>query len=99
MWLPAVALHRLGVVEISPSPHHCLRTAHPVRGQLIARHQSQSSPDPAGKDSATSSPVLTEESDFPELQVAAACRRVERRACANEAVPRLQSASSWLVME
>ena len=32
----------------------------PVRSRLIARQQSQSSPDPAGKDSATSSPILTE---------------------------------------
>ena len=30
---------------------------------------------------------------------AAACRRVERRDCAHEALSRLQSASSWLVME
>ena len=36
---------------------------------------------------------------FPELQSAAARRRVERRDCAHEALPRLQSASSWLVME
>ena len=35
---------------------------------------------------------------FPEPQSAAACRRVERRDCAHEALPRLQSASSWLVM-
>ena len=33
----------------------------PVRSRLIARQQSQSSPDPAGKDSATSSPILTED--------------------------------------
>ena len=36
---------------------------------------------------------------FPEPQSAAACRRVERRDCAHEALPRLQSASSWSVME
>ena len=36
---------------------------------------------------------------FPELQSAAACRRVERRDCAHEALPRLQSVSSWLVMQ
>ena len=51
----AVAIHRLGVVGISPSPHHCFRTAHPcaqsVSPSLRARQQSQSSPDPAGKDS------------------------------------------------
>ena len=28
LWLPAVAIHRLGVVEIAPFPHHCFRTAH-----------------------------------------------------------------------
>ena len=33
----------------------------PVRSRLIARQQSQSSPDPAGKDSATSCPVLMED--------------------------------------
>ena len=32
----------------------------PVRSRLRARQQSQSSPDPAGKDSATSIPILTE---------------------------------------
>ena len=26
---PAVAIHRLGVVEMAPSPHHCFRTVHP----------------------------------------------------------------------
>ena len=31
-----------------------------MRSRLIARQQSQSSPDPAGKDSATSIPILTE---------------------------------------
>ena len=72
-----------------------------MRSRLRARQQSQSSPDPAGKDSATSSPILTEASTsvFPEPQSAAACRRVERRDWAHEALPRLQSASSWLVME
>ena len=29
LWLPAVAIHRLGVIEIATSPHHCFRTAHP----------------------------------------------------------------------
>ena len=56
LWLPAVAIHRLGVVEIAPSPHHCFCTAHPC----AQSEQSQFSPDPAGKDSATSSPILTE---------------------------------------
>ena len=36
---------------------------------------------------------------FPEPHSAVACRRVERRDCTHEALPRLQSASGWLVME
>ena len=60
LWLPAVAIHRLGVVEIAPSPDHCFARPTPVRSRLRARQHSQSSPDPAGKDSATSSPILTE---------------------------------------
>ena len=36
---------------------------------------------------------------FPELQPAAACRRVERRDGAHEALPRLQTTCSWLVMD
>ena len=57
------------------------------------------------KDSATSSPILKEDDTSVrlsfqiELQSAVACRRVERRDCAHEALPRLQSVSSWLVME
>ena len=104
LWLPAVAIHQLGVVEIAPSPRHCFRTAHPCAQSV------QSSP---------TEPVLSRSSRqrlvhlqfhfnggwyvcqvvFPEPQSAAACRRVERRECAHEALPRLQSASSWLVME
>ena len=61
LWLPAVAIHRLGVVEVAPSPHHCFARPTPVRSQLIALQQSQSSPDPAGIDSATSSPIVTED--------------------------------------
>ena len=103
LWLPAVAIHLLGVVEIAPSPHHCFRTAHPC-----AR---------SGKGSPTE-PVLSRSSRqrlghiqshfdggwdvcqavFPEPQYAAVCRRVERRECAHEALPLLQSASSWSVM-
>ena len=84
-----VAIYRLGVVEIAPSPHHCFRTAHPCTQSV-----KSSSPDPAGKDSPTSSPILTEAgtSVFPEPQSAAARRRVEGRDCAHEALPRLQSA-------
>ena len=26
LWLPAVVIHLLGVVEIAPSPHHCFCT-------------------------------------------------------------------------
>ena len=104
LWLPAVAIHRLGVVEIAPSPHHCFRTAHPraqsVKGSPTEPVLSRSSRQRIGQ--------LQSNFDrgwhvwqvvFPEPQSAAACRRVERRDCAHEALPRLQSASSWLVME
>ena len=36
-WFPAVAIHRLGVVEIAPSPHHCFCTAHPC-AQSVKNH-------------------------------------------------------------
>ena len=104
LWLPAVAIHRLGVVEIAPSPHHRFRTAHPC-AQSVKRSPTE--------------PVLSRSSRqrlghlqshfdggwhvcqavFPEPQSAAARRRVERRYCAHEALPRLQSASSWSVTE
>ena len=105
LWLPAVAVHRLGVVEIAPFPHHCFRTAHPC-AQSVKRSPAE--------------PVLSRSSRqrlghlqshvdggwhvcqavFPEPQSAAARRRVERRDCAaREALPRLQSSSSWSVME
>ena len=29
LWIPAVVIHRLGIVEIAPSPHRCFRTANP----------------------------------------------------------------------
>ncbi len=103
LWLSTVAIHRLGVVEIAPSPHHCFRTAHPCAQSV------KSSP---------TEPVLFRSSRqrlghlqshvdggwhvcqavFPEPQSAAARRRVEQRDCA-QALPRLQSASSWSVME
>ena len=78
------SIHRLGVVEIAPSPHHCFRTAHPCAQSV---------------NSSTTEPVLSRSSRqrlghlqshfdggwhvrqgvFPGLQPAAACRRVERR--------------------
>ena len=61
LWLPAVAIHRLGVVEIAPSPHHCFRTAHPCAQSVKGSPTEPVPPDPAGKDSATSSPILTED--------------------------------------
>ena len=104
LWLPAVAIHRLGVVEIAPSPHHYFRTAHPcaqsVKGSPTEPVLSRSSRQRLGH--------LQSHFDggwhvcqvvFPEPQSAAACRLVERRDCAHEALPRLQPASSWLVME
>ena len=105
LWLSAVAIHRLDVVGVAPSPHHCFRTAHPCAQPV---------------NSSPTEPVLSRSSRqrlghlqshfdggwhvcqavFPEPQSAAACRRVERCDCAHEALPRLQSASSWwLVME
>ena len=102
MWLPAVAIHRLSVFEIAQSPHHCFRTAHPcaqpVKGSPTEPVLSRSSRQRLGH----------LQSHFyrswhvwavAEPQSAAACRRVERCDCAHEALPRLQSASSWLVME
>ena len=106
LWLPAVAIHRLGVIEIAPSPHHCFCTAHSCASRLGARQQnpvlSRSSRQRLGHlqshfDGGWQWHVC--QAVFPEPQSAAACRRVERRDCAHEALPRLQSASSWLVME
>ena len=103
MWLPAVAMHRLGIAEIAPSHHRCFRTVNPCSKSVNC---------------SPAEPVLSRSSRqrlghlqfhfdrgwhvcqavFPELQPAAACRRVERRDGAHEALPRLQSACSWLVM-
>ena len=83
LWLPAVAIHRLGGVEIAPSPHHCFRTAHPCAQSVNC---------------SPTEPVLTRSSRqrlsrlqshfdggwhvcqavFPELQSAAGRRRVEQ---------------------
>ena len=61
MWLPTVAIHRLGVVSRQP---HILITVFarptPVRSRFRARQQSQSPSDTAGKHPATSSPILKE---------------------------------------
>ena len=87
LWLPAVAIHRLGIIAIAPAPRHCFRTAHPCAQSV------KSSP---------TEPVLSRSSRQRlghEPQSAAACRRVERCDCAHETLPRLQSASSWLVVE
>ena len=40
LWLPAVAVHRLGVVEIAPFRHHCFRTAHPC-AQSVKRSPAE----------------------------------------------------------
>ena len=50
-WAASRKPHLLIIVFARPTP---------VRSLFRARQQSQSSPDPAGKDSATSSPILTE---------------------------------------
>ena len=104
LWLPAVAIHRLGVVEVAPSPHHCFRTAHPcaqsVKGSptepVLQIQPAKTRPPP---DSHVDGGWHVCQAVFPEPQSAVACRRVERCDCAHEALPRLQSASSWLVME
>ena len=104
LWLSAVAIHRLSVVEIAPSPHHCFRTAHPC-----AQSVKVSPTEPVLSRSSRQSLGHLQshfhggwhifQAVFPEPQSADACRRVERRDGAHEALPRLQSASSWLVME
>ena len=104
LWLPAVAIHRLGVVDIAPSPHHCFRTAHPcaqsVKGSPTEPVLSRSSRQRLGHlQSHFDGGWHACQTVFPEPQSAAACRRVERRDCAHKALSRLQSASSWLVME
>ena len=105
LWLPAVAIHRLSVVEIAPSPHRCFCTAHPcaqsVKGSLTEPVLSRSSRQRLGHlQSHFDGGWHVCQAVFPEPQSAAACRRVERRDCAaHEALPRLQSPSSWLVME
>ena len=102
--LRAVAIHRLGVVEIAPSPHHCFRTAHPcvqsVKGSPTEPVLSRSSWQRLGNlQSHFDGGWHVCQAVFPEPQSAAACRRVERRDCAHEALPRLQSDSNWLVMK
>ena len=104
LWLPTVAIHRLGVIEIAPSPHHCFCTAHSsaqsVKGSPTEPVLSRSNRQRLGHlQSHFDGGWHVCQAVFPEPQSAAACRRVERRDCAHEALPRLQYASSWLVME
>ena len=104
LWLPAVAIHRLGVVEIAPSLHHCFRTVHPcaqsVKGPPTEPVLSRSSRQRLGQlQSHFDGGCHVCQAVFLEPQSAAARRRVEWRDCAHEALSRLQSASSWLVME
>ena len=98
-----VAIHRLGVIEIDPSPHHCFRTTHPcaqsVKGSPTEPFLSRSSRQRLGHlQSHFDESWYVCQAVFPEPQSAAACRRVERRDYAHEALPRLQSASSWIVL-
>ena len=93
-----------GVVEIAPSPHHCFRTAHPcaqsVNSSPTETVLSRSSRQRLGHlQYRFDRGWHVSQAVFLGLQPAVACRPVERRDCAHEAVPRLQSASSWLVME
>ena len=104
LWLPAVAIHRLGVIEIAPSHHHCFRTAQTcaqsVKGSSTESVLSRSSRQRLGHlQSHFDGGWHVCQAVFPEPQSVVACRRVERRDCAHEALSRLQSASSWLVME
>ena len=93
-----------GVIEIAPSPHHCFCMAHScaqsVKGSPTEPVLSISSRQSLGHlQSHFDGGWHVCQAVFPEPQSAAACRRIERRDCAHEALPRLQSASSWLVME
>ena len=88
LWLPAVAIHRLGIVEIAPSPHYCFRMAHPraqsVKGSPTEPVLSRSSRQRLGQlQSNFDGGWHVWQAVFPEPQSAAACRRVERRSCSN----------------
>ena len=104
LWLPAVAIHRLGIVEITPSPHHSFRTAHSCAQSV--KH-SPTEPVLSGSSLQRLGHLQSHvdggwhvcQAVFPEPQSAAAHRRVERRDCAHEVLPPLQSASSWSMME
>ena len=94
----------VGVIEIAPSPHHCFCTPHScaqsVKGSPTEPVLSRSNRQRLGHlQSHFDGGWHVCQAVFQEPQSAAACRRVERRDCAHEALPRLQSASSWLVME
>ena len=84
-WPSSVAIHRLGVVEIAPSPHHCFRTAHPCAQSV---------------NSSPTEPVL---SRYSRQRLGHLQSHFDGgwHVClsSDEALPRLQSASSWLVME
>ena len=83
LWLPAVAIHRLGVIEIAPSPHHCFCTAHScaqsVKGSPTEPVLSRSSRQRLGHlQSHFDGGWHVCQAVFPEPPSAAACRRVER---------------------
>ena len=80
--VPAVAIHRLSVVEIAPSPRHCFRTAHPCaqsdKGSPTEPVISRSSRQRLGHlQSHFDGFWHVCQAVFPEPQSAAACRRVE----------------------
>ena len=102
--LPAVAIHPLDVVQIATSPHHCFRTAHPcaqsVKSSATEPVLHRSSQQRLGHiQSHFNGGWHVCHAVFPEPQSATARRRVERRDCAHEALPRLQSSNSWSVIE
>ena len=85
------------------SPHHCFRMAHPCAQSVKGSPTEPVLSIPSGQRLGHLQAHFDGgwhvcQAVFPEPQSAAACRRVERRDCAHEALQRLQSAS-WLVME
>ena len=87
LWLPTVAIHRLGVIEIAPFPHHCFRTAQScaqsVKGSPTEPVLFRSSRQRLGHlQSHFDGGWHVCQAVFPEPQSAAACRRVERCDCA-----------------
>ena len=105
LWLLAIAIYRLGVVEIAPYPH-CFRTTHTceqsVKSSPTEPVLSRSSRQILGH---LQSPILTEAGTSGRLSFQSRSLLLLADElngvidCAHAALQRLQSASSWLVME